>query len=134
MTDEEHERRERVPIDSLRLGPIRREKLSDEQSARLRRIHETLAGVDGFTYEQRELGFLRDANPDRELDIWEAVANVFSHVCGSMELTDDGRRDVYSLLLMRTMSSSEDVLKQVKREALSDEEARSVLDFVDSGG
>ncbi len=98
-------KRKRVDIESLKPSPIRRDCLTEDQTARLRRIHETFAEVDGFTFEQRLDGFKRDMNPDRELEVWERLAAVYERFCASRQLSLDAKREVYQLLPMRSMTS-----------------------------
>lgn len=111
----------------LRLSPIRRERLSDEQMARLERIHETFADVDGMTLYDRLDGFLRDMNPDRELDIWETMAWHYERFVESRPLSHDAKQEAYKVVLMRSMASEEDVLERVPLSALSREEAIDLM-------
>lgn len=126
------EQPERVRVDSLKPGPIRHERLSDKQIARLRRIHETFSEVDGFTYEERESSFTRDSDPDRELDIWEALASAYARFCDSRELSLDAKREVYGLLLRRSMCSAEEALRDANLKLLSPEVALEILRYMGS--
>src|SRR5262245_4012276 len=91
-----------VRLDSLRPGPIRHEGLTEKQTVRLRGIHDTFASVDGLSFEERERDFLRDANPDRELDIWEALASTYTQFSSSRALSPTAKREVLGLLLCRS--------------------------------
>jgi len=119
--------REQVDLESLKRGPVRRASLSDVQLARIRRFHEILAEIDGFTLEQRVDGFKRDLNPDSEIEVWEAVAAAFERFCAARRLTHEAQRDVYSLLLRRTMMSEEEALSRSELKGLSKEEAAELL-------
>ena len=105
-------KREWVNAKSLTPGPVRRDSLTEEQTARLRRIHDTFSEVDGFTFEQRLDGFKRDMNPDQEIDVWERMAGAYERFCGTRQLSAEEKKDVYGLLLMRTMTSEEETLRR----------------------
>ena len=126
-SDDERSRQESVDPKTLRLGPIRHESLSDEILVAIRRIHSVFAGVDGMTLEERENLFRRDVHPAREVATWLVMADVFERFCGSIELSNEAKRDVFSLVLMRSMATEEDTLERVKRTVLTEDEAREVL-------
>jgi hypothetical protein len=60
----------------LREGPLQREALSPPQLARARSVYAALGRHLG-PFEKFELGFLRDAQPDSEIAIWEVIAGAF---------------------------------------------------------
>lgn len=111
----------------LRLSPIRRERLDDEKMARLEAIHETFAEVDRMTLEERLDGFLRDMNPDKELDVWEMMAWHYERFVESRPLSPEAKQEAYKVVLMRSMASEEDVLERVPLSALSREEAIDLM-------
>lgn len=67
---------QRVRLDQLGPGPLIHEKLSDSQVERLRAVYAITGSVDGSarSFEDFELGFLRDIDPEREIQIWEMIA------------------------------------------------------------
>jgi len=111
----------------LRLSPIRRERLSDEQMDRLEAIHETFAEVDGMTAEERLDGFLRDLSPDKELEVWEMMAWHYERFVESRSLSHEAKQEAYKVVLMRSMASEEDVLERVPLSALSRDEAIELM-------
>lgn len=66
----------RVSVHQLVPGPIVHEKLSDEQVERLRAVYAIVGSLYGScrSFEDFELGFLRDIDPEREIEIWEMIA------------------------------------------------------------
>ena len=120
-------KRKWVETESLKPSPIRRDCLTEDQTARLRRIHETFAEVDGFTFEQRLDGFKRDMNPDRELEVWERSAAVHERFCASRQLSLEAKREVYRLLLMRSMTSEDETLRRTELKNLSRADAIAAL-------
>ena len=97
--EDQPEIRQVNPAD-LQPGPIRRESLSRDQEQRVHAAYRYLAPYLGTTLEQFEIGFLRDANPDSEIDIWLAMA--IDHSDFIEQQTDKSgkmQRDVYKCLL-----------------------------------
>ena len=121
------EERSRLDPQTLRLGPIRHESLSDELLVRIRHIHSVFADIDGMTLEKRESLFQRDVHPEREVAIWQCMADAFERFCRSRELSNEAKRDVFSLVLMRSMATEEEALERVNRTVLTEGEARNVL-------
>jgi hypothetical protein len=67
----------RIPIDSLRLGPRIRSRLSDDQEARIRRIFDLTSDAINMSLDEVRDGFLRDAHPEQEIEVWEAIAKTY---------------------------------------------------------
>jgi hypothetical protein len=65
------ERVEWVDPKTIQPGPIRRDSLTSEQMARVRALQATFVEADGQTVEQWVDNFKGDADPDKELQIWE---------------------------------------------------------------
>lgn len=112
---------------TIQSGPIRRDALSDEQLARIRTLQATFAEVDGQAVEQWVDNFKRDADPDRELRVWERMAHAYRAYCEGKQLSAAAKKDVYRVVLLRSMAPEQDVLKQVKLAELSHEEAIIVM-------
>src|SRR5262245_32394266 len=66
---------------TIQPGPIRRDALSDEQMARIRALQAVFVEVDGQTDEQWADNFKRDADPDKELRVWERMAKAYRAYC-----------------------------------------------------
>ena len=66
-----------VKASQVRPGPIRRESLSDDQTRRARAVYDALQPFVSPTFEQFELNFLRDSDPESEIQIWENIAYAF---------------------------------------------------------
>ena len=59
-------------------GPIRHEKLSPESLATARSTYQDVGRYLYPSFEQWELGFLRDCHPERELRIWTKISIAFN--------------------------------------------------------
>ena len=67
-----------VPIEDLKQGPIRHEKgLSPLLEEIARFIFSKVGHLVYPTFEQWELGFMRDMHPEREILVWENIARIY---------------------------------------------------------
>src|SRR4051812_46034993 len=66
---------------TIQPGPIRHEALTENQLARIRALHATFAEVDPNPLEKWIDDFKRDADPDRELAVWERMARAYRRYC-----------------------------------------------------
>ena len=117
-----------IDPNELQQGPIRRESLTAEQMKRISAIRSVFAEIDGQTIDQWADNFKRDANPDNELAIWERMANAYSLYCDKREnLNLETRKEVYKVILLRSMASPEEVIARLELAILTEQDARTVM-------
>jgi hypothetical protein len=76
-------------LDNLAPTPIRHMKLKPEAEARCKALWERIQAVTWCeTYEEWELGFRKDATPEREIAIWEAVVDAFEAYVKHKKITN----------------------------------------------
>jgi hypothetical protein len=83
----QHWKLKRVPTTAAKKllgGPMRHDGLSEGLLAIARETYATVGHFIQPTFEQWEMGFLRDTNPDRELALWQAMAESFTQRCQEM--------------------------------------------------
>jgi hypothetical protein len=68
---------QQVRLSELRPGTIRHESFSPELSQRIAATYREIGHYQEPTLEQWELGFMRDANPEGEVAVWEVFAKAF---------------------------------------------------------
>jgi hypothetical protein len=67
-----------VPLEDLKQGPICRKKgLSPLLEEIARFLFAKVGHIVYPTFEQWELGFMRDQNPEREILVWENIARIY---------------------------------------------------------
>jgi hypothetical protein len=71
--------------------------------------------------------FKRDANPDQELAVWERIAAAYTTYCSQRSLSLEAKKDVHTILLLRSMASENEVIKQVKLDVLTIDDAKQVM-------
>lgn len=108
-------------------GPIVHEDLGEARMERIRELQAIFAEVHPQSVEQWADGFRRDWDPDRELAVWDFIARGYQAYCASRPLSLLEKRDVYALVLYRSMCPSLETLQRVKLSALTFQEAGDVL-------
>lgn len=109
-------------------GPVRHERLSEEQLARIRKLREVFSEVDGQTLEQWVDNFKRDLDPDRELRVWERMATAYEAFCRKRKLSAEGKKDAYRVVLLHSMTDRQhEILDRVKLNELSKEDAAELI-------
>jgi len=109
-------------------GP--RTKLTASQVQRVEAMLPTFAELHRDTLEGWLDDFEKEADPEREIAIYEAMADAYKTYCSGRALTPEERLDVYGLLLMRSGAPEDEVVEQAKAQKatrLSPEEVRAVL-------
>ncbi|MBO0857830.1 MAG: hypothetical protein J2P21_05125 [Chloracidobacterium sp.] len=114
-------------IDSLNPGSIRHQSLNHRQMERIYKLRDTLAEVERSPIEKWIDDFKRDLNPDKELAVWERIADGYARYCSRRPLSIEAKEDVFQLLLLRSMASEREVLDNIKLKILTLDEARETL-------
>jgi len=94
---------------------------------RARKLQTVFVEVDGQSVEQWVDNFKRDLNPDRELDIWETMAKAYTAYCSKRTLSPEAKKEVYKVVLLRSMAPEKDVLERLELKVLTKEEAAAVM-------
>jgi hypothetical protein len=91
----------------LRPGPIRHESLAPELLAQLGAVFEAVGPYLNMTLEQFELGFMRNAHPEREIAIWCRIAKAWlayhEDFLGSEWLPREEEKKLIGALLLISM-------------------------------
>lgn len=87
--------------------------------------------VDNISLEQTITDFKRDLNPDNEIKVWlnmvDAYQNYMESTDGKMDLS--AKKEVYRLILSRSMMSDDEAIKSSNLTLLSKSESKKVLSF-----
>jgi hypothetical protein len=94
---------------------------------RINKLRDALAEVERSPIEKWVDNFKRDANPDKELAVWERIAAGYTRYCSRKRLSKEAKEDVFQLLLLRSMASEKEVLNHIKLKTLTVDEAKETL-------
>jgi hypothetical protein len=116
-----------VNTNQLKPGPIRHEKLSDLQIQRIKKIRGAFAEVDQSSFDKWMDDFRRDADPDREIAIWERMAAAYSRYISGKNLSLETKLDVFQVVLLRSTAPAEEVLNHLTLKVLTEEDAKEIM-------
>jgi hypothetical protein len=116
-----------VDPSTIQPGQIRRDSLTAEQMERVRKLQAVFVEVDGQSVEQWVDNFKRDLNPDRELEIWESMAKAYTAYCSKRTLSPEVKKEVFEVILLRSMAPEKDVLERLELKVLTKDEAVAVM-------
>src|SRR5690349_1760890 len=109
-----------VPSGSLKQGPIQHAQLTEDQLERIKKFREVFADIDELSLEAWIDNFKRDVDPDREIAIWEHISRSYQSYCSEHNLSKEEKKEVQTILLLRSMTSSEtEVLRLGKLKLIS---------------
>ena len=111
----------------LQPGPIQHASLTEEQMSRVRRLQRTFSEADPSPLEKWVDDFKRDANPENELTIWEAMAKAYESFTANRNLTLAGKKEVFQVVLLRSGAREDDVLQHIKLKVLTEKDAREIM-------
>jgi len=82
----------------LRKGAIKHDALTSGQLQRIARLSDVLQEAYPMSPDGWVDGFMRDANPESEIQIIEAVAVVYAQLAENADLRSEGKRMLYGVL------------------------------------
>jgi hypothetical protein len=83
--------------------------------------------IDPSSFEKWVDDFKRDTDPDSELKIWEQIAAAYEAYTATKNLPLAAKREVYGVLLMRSQAPAEAVLKHMRLDVLTENDAREIM-------
>jgi hypothetical protein len=116
-----------IDPNEIQYGPVLHKTLPDELLARIKAVHETFADVDGTPLDKWIDDFKRDLDPEGNVKIWEDMQVAYNAYCGDRELPLATRKEVYKIVLMRSMMPDNDVLTRVKLEHVPVDDVKKIL-------
>jgi hypothetical protein len=116
-----------IDPNEIQSGPIRHDTLPDELLARIKRVHATFADVDGMPLDKWIDDFKRDGDPESNVRIWEDMEVAYNSFCKDRNLPLDTRKEVFKVVLFRSMAPDDEVLARVELKRLTRNEAKEIL-------
>jgi hypothetical protein len=116
-----------IRLPDIQLGPIRHQALSDALEARVRKFEPIFAEVYPNTHKAWLDGFMRDADPEPEVAIWEAMASAYKGFTERRSLSLEAKKEAFGLLLARSAGDEQHTLSGAKLRHLTLAEAEEVL-------
>ena len=122
-----------INLNELTPSPIQHKTLSETQLEQIKSIHKTFEEVYPVTLEETITNFKRDRNIDNEIQLWMKMKETFLSVMEQKQYSKiEERKEVFKLILMRSMMSNADVIKNAKVKELDNESIASILNLFES--
>ncbi|MAG93949.1 MAG: hypothetical protein CMJ48_09395 [Planctomycetaceae bacterium] len=118
---------ERIDPNEIQQGPILHDTLPDELLARIKNVHATFADVDGTPLDKWIDDFKRDLDPEGNVSIWEDMQVAYNSYCNDRDLPLQTRKEVFKIVLMRSMMPDDEVLSRLELEHIAADDVRSIL-------
>lgn len=104
-------------------------QLQEDQLLRIKTLQQTFAEVDETPLDEWIDNFKRNPDPNRELMVWERIAEAYTRYCSMHPLTLEAKKEVFSILVIRSTVSEDEALKQIKPKLLTITDAKEVMSF-----
>lgn len=120
-----------VNPNDIQISEIIHDSLTSDQINKIKKIQSTFEEVLPISLAETITNFKRDQNPDSEINIWLQMANTYEKYLISRKNTLDieTKKEVFNLILSRSMMSEEEAIINSKLTILSEKEAKEVLSF-----
>lgn len=115
----------------IQLSEVVHDSLTTEQIDKIKTIQATFAEVYPVSLEETITNFKRDQNPDSEIDIWLQMADAYKKYLSTRQdkLGLNTKKEVYKLILSRSMMSDEEAIANSKLTILTEKDAKEVLSY-----
>ena len=104
---------EKISLDKLKQGPIRHASFDVDRKDRIANIKNRLSEVDDKSMEEWEDGFRRDMNPDKEIALFDVIADIFSQFTQDQGFSQKVKKNIYYALVLMTLTDRENIEKNV---------------------
>ena len=94
---------------------------------RIKALQQTFQDVDSSPLDKWVDDFKRDHDPEREIRIYEGMAEAYRSYCSGKTLTQSAKQDVYQVVLLRSGAPDSDVLPRLNLSVLQTQDAREIL-------
>ncbi|AMV35375.1 hypothetical protein VN12_25015 [Pirellula sp. SH-Sr6A] len=116
-----------IDPNKIQQGPTLHDTLPAELLTRIKAVHETFADVDGTPLEKWIDDFKRDLDPEGNIRVWEDMQVAYNSYCNQRELPLETRREVFRIVLMRSMMPDKDVLARLELEHVPADDVPIIL-------
>lgn len=126
-------RSRKIPLAKLEPSSGRR-NLHDTSVRRIENLAAIFQEVDPRPEKCWVKDFEQDANPEKEIQLWEGMAATFMLFQRNGPVSLAGRRQALQILLFRTLADRQTVRAQIALRHLAPSETRTLLDLYDQVG
>jgi hypothetical protein len=118
-----------VAAETLKDSDYRHPPFPEDVRALIRRLHEVFKDVYPQTVEEWEDGFRRDQHPEREIAIWQRMADIYTHFTEGRSLNSDQKKDIFQVILACVNNGPRHVLTTTNPRTLSRKRVKEIIDY-----
>ena len=112
---------QKVKLSDIDEGPIRHPNLPEELVERIKSLRKVLSEVEPSSLDETLDGFKRDANPEREVVVWERISRAYETYIADKIFSIEVKKEVFSILLLISMGETNfSNIKYITPQDLSD--------------
>lgn len=101
--------------------------LTDTQRKRLKAITDIFFEINGITFETTVAANELDANPEKNIVIFEEMVRVYKSLCEMRPLNYAEKREAYNVLLTRSFYSDQETIDRLNLNVLPLEDAAYLI-------
>lgn len=116
-----------MALDSLIIAPLGTSTLTPDQLDRIEILKLLLSRLFPKKIEEILNGFSRDRTPEREIRIWENITKTYLTIEQVEFASEELKMEAFQLLLMRSGTSTDDVLYRIKLKHFTPKAAKRLL-------
>jgi hypothetical protein len=117
----------RVPLSQLHISGIRHPSLPPELVSRVEQLAQALPDAHPQSLAEWLDGFQRDANPAREIAIWEVIALANSSFAHQRVLSPEERQEALGLLLHISLGEQDSYILEQPLQLLTLDDRKQLL-------
>jgi len=116
-----------IDPNKIQAGPLLHDALPKELVDRIKIVHATFADVDGTPLDKWMDDFKRDLDPEGNVRIWEDMKLAYDKFINGRDLPLSTKKEIFKVVLFRSMASEQDVLSRIKLDKLTPDDARAIM-------
>ncbi|MGV8130930.1 MAG: hypothetical protein ACP5N7_02395 [Candidatus Pacearchaeota archaeon] len=89
-----------ISLDDIQTGIIKHESLPEDLVVRIHNFKQKLGDVEPSSVEETIENFKEDTNPEKEILMWEAMAEVYEIITKNKDYPYNKRREIFKMLLI----------------------------------
>ncbi len=128
---DEKENIQTMNTNDIQMSEVVHDTLTEDQINKIKKIQSIFEEVYPVSLEETITNFKRDLHPDGEIDVWLQMADAYEKYISSKKnkLDLNTKKEVFKLILSRSMMSSEEAIPNSKLTILTEKEAKEVLSY-----
>lgn len=128
---EEKQNVQTMDPNDIQISEVVHDSLTTDQINKITKIQSVFAEVVPVSLEETITNFKRDQNPDSEIAIWIQMADAYEKYLSSKgnQLDLESKKEVFKLILSRSMMPAEEAIANSKLKILTEKEAKEVFRY-----